>query len=733
MLRYALAIFASAFLLFGVQPLAGRYALPWYGGTSSVWTACMLFFQVALLAGYAYAHAVSSRLPSRAQAKLHLGVLALAVAGLVARALITGSPLAPGPEWRPQPDGVPVLRLVAMLAVTLGPPFFVLSTTGPLLQSWFARAHPGRSPYGLYALSNAGSLLALLGYPLLVEPWVARGTQTWGWSAGFVAFTLACAACALDVARRHESPSEPTTATTPESDAPRPGLLRTLGWLGLSACASVLLLATTNQLSQDVAAGPVLWVLPLAVYLLTFILAFAREALYARGVYAVLLIIGVAMMAVAQTSGPGFGLLPRILCYAGTLFAGAMVCHGELYRLRPAPRHLGAFYLWVSLGGVLGSLFVSLWAPAFFRAYWEYPLSLAACCAVALGGRMRQPATESRPARAWRVVGGALLVLLPLNLTLIGMGEYRRMSLSTRNFFGVVQVLEQGQGQPDVHRYTLRHGAIAHGWQFIQEDKRREPTAYYTRETGLGLAIAEQRRRREAQGLSPGLRVGVLGLGVGTSAALMSSADRLRFYEINPVIIALAKGEHGFFHYLSDTQARVDVVEGDARISLEQELERGEPQSFDVLALDVFSSDAIPIHLLTEEAMALYLRHLAPHGVMALHISNQYLDLVPVTLAHARAFGLHATHVFNESTSDAPSSRWMVLSPDADFTSGLAFQRSTSSVRRMSLRGPPDFTWTDELGSVVRAVRWWPQSRTTASQSVVVEAAGASVTSPEPP
>ncbi|QSQ12847.1 ferrichrome ABC transporter permease [Myxococcus landrumensis] len=748
MLRYAVAIFTSAFLLFGVQPLAGRYALPWYGGTPGVWTACMLFFQVALLGGYAYAHGLASRLTARTQAKVHLGVVAGAVVLLALRALWVGSPVAPGAEWRPSGSEWAVPRLLAMLAVTIGLPFFVLSTTGPLLQSWFARARPGRSPYALYALSNVGSLLALLGYPFLVEPWVGRGAQAWGWGVGFVLFAVACAVCAVDVLRHERAgavaatssadatrpgdtstPSaealttagrEPLDAETafeamkqeargtaiasPDTDA-RPGVGKTLTWLALSMCASVLLLATTNQLSQDVAAGPFLWVLPLAVYLLTFIIAFSRESFYSRTLYSVLLIGSGAAVAHAHAAGPHFPLPLQLLAYAVSLFAGCMVCHGELYRLRPAPRHLSAFYLWVSAGGVLGALFVSGVATALFRAYWEYPLSLGGCCAVAFAGMVRGPSGETWSQRGRRVLRGAMLVMVTANLFLTVNRELDRALFSARNFFGVVRVMEQNAGQPNNHLFSLRHGAITHGWQYVAPERRAEPTTYFTQQSGLGHAIAEQRRLREAVGLPPGLRVGVLGLGVGTSAALLEKGDVGRFYEINPAVIALARGEGGFFSYLGDSPATIDVVEGDARISLEQELERGEPNAFDVLALDVFSSDAVPVHLLTEEAVSLYRKHLGPHGVLALHISNVHLDLVPVTLAHARRLGMHATFVFHETQGDALRSNWMLLSQDKEFSWGPTFTRSTARVRRLGLRGEPDFIWTDDRSSVLQAVR----------------------------
>jgi hypothetical protein len=717
MSRYAFTLFLSAFLLFGVQPLVGKFALPWFGGTPAVWTACMLFFQAALLAGYAYAHAVATRLAPRSQVRLHLGLLGLTVVVLAARALWVGSPVAPGPEWRPTGVEGFTGRLLAMLAVTIGLPFFALSTTAPLLQSWFARVRPGASPYRLYALSNAGSLLALLSYPFLIEPAVPRSVQAWGWTVGFGVFVAGCALCARELWKQGASaPVEevsPGQAAALEEGSTRPGLGRTLAWLGLSACASVLLLATTNQLSQDVAAGPFLWVLPLAIYLLTFIIAFEREALYSRTLFSVLLIVSVAGVTRVTVAGPHTPLGLQLLAHGGALLAGCMVCHGELYRLRPAPRHLSAFYLWVSVGGVLGGIIVSIVAPRVFVTFAEYPLALAACSVIALGAALQSSPGEERLARLGRNFRMFLLSFVAVGLGVAVVDFRREIRLTARNFFGVVQVVELGKGKPAEHRFTLKHGTIAHGVQYTDPALRRLPMSYFTQESGLGLAITEHRRRRAAEGHPPGLRLGVLGLGVGSTTALAQAEDSVRFYEINPKIISLARGEGGYFSYLSDASAPVEIVEGDARISLERELERGEGQGFDVLAVDTFSSDSIPVHLLTEEAVQVYRRHLSPHGVLALHISNAHLDLVPVVLAHARTFGMHATRVVYDprhgssmdSHDEAARSVWMILSQDERFSWGTSFVHAPSDVRRLELVGAPTVTWTDERGSVLPLLR----------------------------
>ncbi|MBN1206625.1 MAG: fused MFS/spermidine synthase, partial [Myxococcaceae bacterium] len=449
-------------------------------------------------------------------------------------------------------------------------------------------------------------------------------------------------------------------------------------------------------------------------YLLTFIIAFEREALYSRTLFSLLLIVAVAGVTRVVLSGPHTPLGLQILAYGGALLAGCMVCHGELYRLRPAPRHLSAFYLWVSVGGVLGGLIVTLVAPRLFVSFAEYPLALAACCLISLVTMLPRPPGEEPLERLRRMMRMFLLAFVIVGLG-VAVADFRsEVRLTARNFFGVVQVLEQARGRAAEHRFTLKHGAIAHGVQYTEAARRRLPMSYFTLESGLGLAITEHRRLREAVGLPPGLRIGVLGLGIGSTAALAQAEDSVRFYEINPKIISLARGEGGYFSYLADSPARVEVVEGDARISLERELERGEPQGFDVLAVDTFSSDSIPVHLLTEEAVAVYRQHLAPHGVLALHISNAHLDMVPVALAHAKAFGMHATLVVYDPKDNEARSIWMLLGPDAEFSWGPTFARAPSKVRRLELMGAPAVTWTDERGSVLPLLRhgsWHGETR----------------------
>jgi SAM-dependent methyltransferase len=633
---YATTVFLSAFLLFQVQPLVAKIILPWFGGSAAVWTVCMLFFQVLLLLGYFYAHgSIRWQTPSR-QRLIHWMLLAAAVAML---------PLSPGNSWKPQGGEDPTLRILGLLAATIGLPYLVLSTTGPLAQAWFARQHPGVSPYRLFALSNLGSMLALVSYPLLVEPFAAMRVQTSIWSVGFVVFALLCAALAWR-ADRTTAPSEEHSEM-----AQKPGLATLSLWVALPACASVLLLAFTSHMSLNIAAIPLLWVLPLAVYLLSFVLCFDAPRWYRRRVWLPLLAAGLAGVCYTLTSEHrNTGVWVLIPLYSATLLAACMACHGELARIRPHPRHLTAYYLMISFGGALGGVLVGLVAPHAFPDLYELPFGIAAL-AFLIPVALLLGRTAWRPKRPLVLAATAAVAAIALGTWLLS--EYREgedsVRITTRNFYGVLKTRDSGEG-PFEER-ILTHGTIVHGRQFLAPERRNWPTSYYGRDSGVGLAIAQQGKRGP-------VRVGVVGLGTGTLASYGRAGDVYRFYDINPRVIDLARAE---FSFLADSKARVETVLGDARLSLERE----PGQAFDVLALDAFSSDSIPVHLLTSEAFKVYLRHLRPDGILAVHVSNRYLDLVPVVQQAARHHSLAVRLVESDDNEDAGTYRadWVLLSP----------------------------------------------------------------------
>ena len=613
MLLYTLTIFLSAFLLFEVQPIIAKTILPWFGGTSAVWSTCMLFFQIVLLLGYLYAHWLH-RLGPRKQALTHITLLVASLATL---------PIIPNASWKSAGVGQPSLRILALLAITVGLPYFLLSSTSPLLQAWYARRHREGLPYRLFALSNFASMLALLSYPLVIEPTLPTRMQAVFWSVAFVAFVICCAATAW-----RSSQGASTAEVAPEAvvAGPPPSWSLRLLWLGLAASASVLLLAVTTHLTQDVAAIPFLWLLPLSVYLLSFILCFETPRFYHRAVFVPLLFGALFFMAYRLWVGHAHMPVRVVIALlALSLFIACMVCHGELARLKPHPRYLTDFFVIVSLGGAVGGLFVGLVAPNLFRAYYEFPIGLLLCALVAAAVFTRS-LIGAAPIQRWVAVG-VLVLALGAYTWFLGSIMHTMVSgylVVERNFYGQLRVTDVGNPRTDddaVRRFV--HGTINHGEQSLRPEYARDPITYFCEQSGIG------RWMRASQGAPR--RIGILGLGCGTLAAYGKAGDKLRIYEINPLVIEIAKKQ---FSYLSDTPAAVEVALGDGRLLLDTE----SSQQFDLLVMDAFSGDSVPVHLITEEAFRTYFRHLKPHGVLAVNISNAYLDLEPVMERAANAF-----------------------------------------------------------------------------------------------
>ncbi len=662
------AIGLGSALLFQIQPLVAKWFLPWFGGGASVWTACMLFFQVLLVGGYLYAHGLTSRLGRRGQAALHLGLLLLAVTGLVTAAIAWPSPLTPGPAWKPAPDGAPLPWLLTLLALSAGLPYLTLATTSPLLQAWFVRLAPGRTPYPLYAVSNVGSLLGLLSYPLLVEPRFDVPTQAWLWAIGFAVYGVLVASAALaqagaeDARPVAEREDRREVETTPEGrPGPGPGW-----WLALSATASLALLAVTNQLTLDVAPIPFLWVVPLAIYLGTFIASFGRSRRYRRGLWGVLLLGGTIGTAAVLSGGSHVALELQVGTLLLFLLSLCMFCHGELASSAPPASRLTAYYLVISVGGALGGFVVAVVAPALFPGLWELPIAAYLGIVLLLASVFRDAPARlfGTPRRRRATLAASAIVFAGVGAGL-GWSLFADRSgtvLSSRNFYGWF-IVETGDvlNRPGERFFRLLHGGIIHGEQVDVPGVRRLPTTYYGPASGVGLAIRSA--VTDGGDEARGIRVGVVGLGVGTLGAWARPQDVYRFYEINPEVIALSTGPRPIFTYLSDPGGKREVVLGDARLSLEREPR----QRYDVLVLDAFSSDAIPVHLLTLEAFQLYRRHLAgPRSVLAVHISNRHLDLEPAVRALAKVSGFHGLSVAEEAKGLARASLWLVLSPSRE-------------------------------------------------------------------
>ncbi len=698
---YAFIVFLSAFLLFQIQPMIAKYILPWFGGTPAVWSTAMLFFQALLTGGYAYAYWLIGKLAGRRQGQVHLALLGVSLVFVLTTATVWSSPITPDASWKPRGVDSPVLDIFKILAASVGLPYFLLATNSPLMQTWFNRSYPGRSPYRLYALSNVGSLLALVTYPVLVEPMLALTAQGWFWSIGYVAFAAFAAYATIQTMRRAPaSIDESSRSAAPASvdELPPRAATRAL-WIALAACASILLLATTNQISQEVAVIPFLWVLPLAIYLLTFILCFESDRWYSRAIFTIALFIVSALYAVVFAQGAAFNLVWQIAVYSALLFVCCMICHGELARLRPHPRFLTSFYLMISIGGAVGGIAVNLVAPFVFKGYWELPLGLLLCAALLLILTL----TNKLPAQTFRttrnlvtVLAGAIVLLSGVLLLYIKATSFDPV-FASRNFFGVLRVNVVNADDPARRAYLLAHGATNHGFQLTAGDKRRLPTAYYTENSGIGLTFLNHPKRPAP------LRIGILGLGAGVQAVYGKPGDSLRFYEINPEVVQLARGEGGYFSFLKDSRAQIEIVLGDARISLEQELAAGKPQHFDLLVLDVFNSDSVPAHLLTREAFAVYLQHLQPDGIIALNISNNHLDLRPVVYNLADDFHLGTALIETPVDSErAFLSSWMLVTRNQDFLNQPAIT-SRSTPRAMDttqLR-----LWTDDYSNLFQILR----------------------------
>ncbi|HEX8284929.1 MAG TPA: fused MFS/spermidine synthase [Pyrinomonadaceae bacterium] len=781
-LLFAAALFVSAFLLFWVQPLVGKTVLPLLGGTPAVWNTCMLFFQAALLGGYAYALALTRWLTARSQALVHLGLLA--VAALALPPALGADASGGAPE-----GGSPAWWLLKTLLVTVGPPFLVLSASAPLLQRWFSRTRDASAsdPYFLYAASNAGSLLALLGFPALFEPWLSLGQQGRAWALGYGALAVLVAACAFVALRRGapvaegrvegEASGELTDEDAVDEDASRVTWRRRLNWLALAFAPSSLVLGVTTYVTTDLAAVPLLWVIPLALYLLSFVVVFARRRVIPHAFAARLLPGAAVLLALVYLSGATEPVWFLVLFHLLFLFCAALVCHGRLADDRPAPARLAEFYLCLAAGGALGGLFNALVAPVAFDTLVEYPLVVLLACYLRPGFRRERGRLLGLRLGARDTVGaesdddeedderpGALDLLLPLAMGLLaaalllvvqrfGLTTVERVALSlgvplfllnhffaprplrfalglgavflasvlfsntegrtlhaARNFYGAHRVLSDDADS--VH--WLRHGSTLHGKQYTDAARRCEPTTYYHRQGPLGSVFDALRARTTIADVKVGhaprsdapRSIAVVGLGAGTTAAYARAGESWTFYEIDPAVVGVAR-EPAFFTYLSACAgAPVAVVVGDARLRLREAADG----AYDLIALDAFSSDAVPAHLLTREALALYLSKLAPGGVLAFHVSNRALDLERVVGGISADARLHA-RVFNDDYDPDGEGN----DPGHDPSAWVAVARTPEDLGALAADPrwlPLDATthrlelWRDDFSDVLSVFRW---------------------------
>ncbi len=665
----------GAFLLFQLELIVAKSILPWFGGSPAVWTTCMLFFQFTLLCGYAFAHWSATRHSSRAQSSLQLGVIALAVASFAVAVAAWGSPLTPGVLLRDALREHPIAHIFLVLSTCVGLPFFLLSTTGPLLQHWFRAEGQGDSVYRLYALSNLGSLFGLISYPFLLEWSLTLHHQAWLWNALFLIYVPVYAL----ICRRNGERSTSGEIARSASVATTTWSTRLL-WIALAACGSAMLLATTNLLCEDVVVTPTLWVLPLCLYLLSFILCFDHPRWYQRPIFYALYAASIFAALWIFNKGIAVDLIRRTDAYLFILFVVCMVCHGELSRSKPAASELTSFYLMVSLGGVLGGVLVTIVAPRIFSGYWEYQIALILCGALALWALL---VDKTAPLASRASLKASVLALL---LVVAGGAIYQSARAQTvgrlrlRNFFGVKQVFEKDGVR------ILRNGGVEHGGQYLDPARRREGMYYYTKNTAVGVLLTNY-----PQPEGRGRRIGILGLGTGVLAVYGKPQDTMRFWEIDPQVIELANGPNAKFSYLRDTEAKAEVIEGDGRLGLAQDTGPG----YDVLVVDVFAGDAIPIHIVTREAFELCMSRLSgPNSVLIFHISNRVVDLTSVMLGFSRAANVPVRFYMNYNSEYAVFSRNPAM---------------------LDLAGPdqhaypweqvPSVLWTDDFSSPIQVMR----------------------------
>ena len=680
---YAFAIFWSSCLLFLVEPMAAKRLVPLLGGSAAVWTTCLVFFQTVLLLGYALAHWLVSRWSTYRQTLAYLAILGV---GLLF-SLDVDRPL--------HPDLLhPATSVFVLLARMIGIPFLALSASGPLLQAWYARSqargaalHP---PYRLFVLSNFGSLVALASYPAVIEPRATLHAQSVTWFWGLLMYAIVCAAIAWrvkdDVVAPPQAESASSSAESARSADSLPDTKRVVLWIALAACGSVLLCAVTGYLSQNIAAIPLLWIAPLTVYLLSFMLTFHGGRRYPRTLVLLLLAVALGALGYLLWSGESnLNLNVSIPLFCAALLVCCTFAHGEVYRLRPPAQHTTRFYLCIAAGGAIGAFFVAIAAPQVFTGDYELCCALLVTAVLAL-------VTTWRQALPWR----ALWLTASLGLcatTVKYVHDYRAQSIvRARNFYGALRVTEEAVG-PGLARH-LYNGTIEHGTQWLDGSMRYTPTTYYAHDSGAGLALTLC-----CSGAPR--RVGIIGLGAGTLAAYGRAGDVFRFYEINPLVEQMA---HAHFTYLSDSRARIEIVPGDARISLAAE----PPQNYDVLLVDAFSGDAIPVHLLTAQAVGLYLRHLRPTGVIAFHVSNRYLALEPVVQQEAEHAGLHAALIESDDddSRDEYGASWVLVTRDQAFLAQPAVRKSASEID--PIRGLR--LWTDDYNSLLPLLRWHGRS-----------------------
>lgn len=688
---YLSIIFLSAFLLFQVQPLIAKLILPFFGGGAAVWTACLLFFQAFLLIGYFYAHCLTQLKSVKKQLAIHFLLILLSLVSLpigiqaIDTIVKTDSPLQ---------------NILLLLSLSIGLPYFILSSTGPLIQRWLSYVEVGKLPYQLYSLSNVGSLLALISFPFIFEPLLTTTQQSHYWTLGYVSYVLLIVTLLFKMSRLSFDPLADNTKTTAEESSKQVSWLDKILWLALAMVGVVLLVATTNAMTQNIPPVPFLWILPLCLYLLTFIISFHSPRWYVREYWLALFVLTACLALLMYFIGSQFDIITQVIIYSCILFIACMIFHGELARLKPAVQHLTLFYLFMSLGGFLGSAFVAFIAQNIFEQFLEFPLAIVCVFALFALSSYSRPSTKGKKQTLLISLNIVLLLGGAISLWYLNGLFVKTNIASERNFYGILSVKDVEVNQKIQRR--LIDGTTSHGTQSLEQSESNKPLSYYRKNTGVALAL-EQLHKYRSGPKNKGLNAGFVGLGAGTLAAYGEVGDKFIFYELNPAVISAAQN---YFSYLKDSAADLNLVLGDGRVSLQKQLDDFGSQQFDALVIDAFSGDSIPQHLLTKEALLLYFQHLKQDGVLAVHISNSHLNLTPLMRGLAEALNKSIIYVETKADKDNEHDvQWVLLTENQDLLKDTKLNVYRSNWPNGGGKINKNILWTDEHSDLLSVLK----------------------------
>ena len=687
---YLAIIFLSAFLLFQVQPLIAKLILPFFGGGAAIWTACLLFFQAFLLMGYFYSHCLTQLKSVKMQLSIHLGLIALSLLTL---------PIGISLYTDVSPTTAPLSSILLLLTTSIGLPYFVLSSTGPLIQRWLTYVEVGKLPYQLYSLSNVGSLLALLSFPFVFEPLLNTSQQSIYWTVGYAIFAVLIITLLWKMSQLSLTTSIESKPIENDNSSHVIRLIDKVLWISLAMVGVIILVATTNAMTQNIPPVPFLWILPLCLYLLSFIVSFHSPKWYVREYWFALFVLTACLALLMHFIGSQFDIVSQVIIYSCILFIACMICHGELARLKPAVEKLTLYYLFISLGGFLGSAFVAFIAQNIFEQFLEFPLAII-CVFILLALSVFTQLNKHLKKQMW---------LIPVNIILaasfiVGLVYLNTLFIKTnvfseRNFYGILSVKDVEINGKMQRR--LIDGTTSHGTQSLENGEAKIPLSYYRKNTGVAITIEQLTKQLALNKTS--LNAGFVGLGAGTLAAYASAGDDYVFYELNPAVISAAQN---YFSYLHDSAANIELVQGDGRVSLQKQFDTTGSQQFDLLVIDAFSGDSIPQHLLTQEALALYFKHLKPDGTLAIHISNTQLNLIPLARGLAKVLDKDIVYVKTKAKgSGEHDAQWVMLTNNQGLLNDAQLKNYRSAWPRESGEEENLIIWSDEHSDLLSVLK----------------------------